>query len=350
VTYRKDIWTYLLVTAVTLLIWWWAAGETREQQDVTMTVQFVTDDPDLREVTLRGQDATQAEVAVKIEGSRLALQDAERVLRAPLLLELGRFDLRNTKGNQTLNTASVLANHPRITDTKVSIVSADPSVLEIAVDDIVRRTVPVPIDPPSGVDVQGEIDIDPDEVEIVLPSRYLPADPAALAVEKDLDPQQLARLEPGRSTSLDVRLRPREARLRGVSAVRIEPPTVKMSFTVRSRTRQITLPTVRVQIQSPPEDFDEYVVTIDERDKILRDVTIVVDGDLASRIEAGEVPVMAVVQLSTADKESSVDRKRVTFFVALLPNGEGIQVALAQDGGPVEPPTIGLTITERPSG
>ena len=100
-------------------------------------------------------------------------------------------------------------------------------------------------------------------------------------------------------------------------------------------------------IAGPPEDHDEYTVEIDEKDRSLADVTIKADGSLIRQIDQGKATVVALVHLSSSEKERRIESKPVTCFMALQPDGNGSIVA-AEINGSNESPVIHLRITERP--
>jgi len=335
-TYRSDFWLFLIVTAVSLLIWFWAAGETREQGSFSAAVEFTAVDPD-RWTVMPAQHA----VTLKLEGSRLALQEAPRTLRAPVVLELGREGIPAEPGSHVIDLVEVLSRLDLLQRARLGVVSCEPAALQIDVDEVLHRSVPVQAQFPPGVRLDGEIEIAPRVAELSLPGRYLPSDPDLLAAEAVLEANQLERIEPGRRQTLDVKLRPRGA-LAASEAVRLKPPEARLSFTIQSRTGRITLPTVRVQIRSAPENLDEYAVQIREADKVLRDVAVTADSDLIRRIESGDVKVFAVVYLATTDFDQRIDTKPVTYFAT-----DGGTTVEAIVGETTQPHPIGLTITER---
>lgn len=339
---RSEVWTVVIVSIVTALIWMWAAGETREQASVSAIVQFTPSDA----LGWTVSPSTEA-VTLTIEGSRLALQEAVNVLRTPLPLELGSEHVPAETGLHLINLADALADHPRIREARLSVLSTEPTAVQIDVDKIVNLTVPVVITLPPTLRTEGDVQSNVTEATLSMPSRLVPNDRSLLAAETVVDPRQLEQLMPGNYYTLDFTLRPTGS-LRNVPEIRVDPPTAQISLTVQSRTRQIVLPRVAVQIQSAPVDLDEFVVSIDDADKFLRDVTVTADSDLISRIESGDIKVFAIVYLSTSDKDQHIDSKPVTSFVALLPDNT-LQTLAAQVGDTADPPIIHLQITERPA-
>ncbi len=330
-------WTYAVVTVVTVLIWSWAAEETREQASTSFRIRFAPSDPARQVIT-----PDEVRLKVELEGSRHALEQA-RTLTMPLKLTVGS-ELPADADENPANIADALQKHEALRDTGVRIISVDPALIDIQVDDLVSVNATVQPELPR-LQIEGEILVDPPQVLLTLPSRLHRRTGEELVLRAYIDQSRLDQLEPGRPYSLDAKLRPPET-LIGQKAVTIEPPSVVITFTVRSRIEETTLPMVRVQIAGPPEDHSEYVVEIDETDKQLANVTIKADGALIRQIEQGEATVVALVHLSSSEKERRIESKAVTFFMALPPQGGGTIVEVEVDGSRLMP-VIRLQITER---
>ena len=97
----SDVWTWLLVTVVSVMIWIWAAGETREEAGASMRIRIVP--PDESEWIVSPREFT---ANVEMTGSRFAIQNA-RNLRMPLELRLGT-ELPAATGVYNSNVASLL--------------------------------------------------------------------------------------------------------------------------------------------------------------------------------------------------------------------------------------------------
>ncbi len=337
--FQSKYWTYSIISLVTLLLWVWAAWETREPRSgVTFRLALAPSDPSSLVLT-----PDEVSVTLDLEGSRIALQRAS-ALRRPLRLTTGK-ELPSSLGGHTLNVLDILDKHEALRNTRVTMVSAEPPSLKLEIDALMSLTVPIQPDLPR-LQTDADVVIDPPQATVRLPARLHARLGSDLALEAHIDQSRLDRLEPGRSYTLNARLRP-PGRLAGQESVSISPPTVTIAFTVRSFIEETTLPMVRVQIGGPPEDHDEYLVEIDEADRVLRDVTISAQAELIRRIQSDDgTVVVAMVHLSSRDKERRIERKPVTYFVALLPDGRGTIVE-ASIAGSSEPPLIHLSIAER---
>jgi len=118
----RDLWTYFVVTIVTILIWLWAAGETRQEKPINYArVQFVTPDPDHWTVAPDTRP-----ISVMVQGSRLSIEKVESALRQPLLIEV-----RAAPGGQVIDLTRQLRNIPEITDTGARVRSVEPANVEV---------------------------------------------------------------------------------------------------------------------------------------------------------------------------------------------------------------------------
>ncbi len=331
---RTRVPSLLVVTVVAALIWTWAATETRETTTVSLTLQWTTAANDTI-VT-----PTEMSVEVELQGSRIALQDARsRLLGHPVLIALPA----EAADNHRVELTEVLNQNPLIREARVTVGSVEPSAVDLRIDTI--ETHVLQVRPPTlpGVEPEGPIEVEPQEVTIHVPSSLKNRLPDA--VDCEVGRGQLDRLSPGQIVRAHATLRLREPFASNPN-VRVEPSAVTVTFTVRSNIRQTTLATVNVQIAGPWQDHEEYSIEIDEADRVLRDVVVSADGALIDRIEAQEVKVIAILHLSTQDKERGIASKRVTEFIALLPDDTLAPPVTAEVNGD-DHPMIRLTITER---
>ncbi len=312
--FRDRFGTYAVVTVVAVLIWVWAAMETRDQDVASFRIELVP---------AAGQVITPSEVTVRVqmEGSKLALERAlQLAARGKVQLTAGN-ELPSQPGVHLTALLKALEENAAIIDTGVSLVSVDPIDKEIEIDTLIDVTLPVKAVLP-GVEVEGVVTVKPEQVVVTLPSRLRERAGDTLQVEARVLQQRLDRLPPGVVRKITVKLS-LPARLAGEQSVTIEPSNATIEFTVKSRIKETTLPTVRVQIAGPPEDHDEYRIEIEN--PTLADVTIKADGELISQIERNQAVVVAMVHLSQREKERGIDSKAVTCFMA-LPLGENSAV------------------------
>ncbi len=336
--FRERLWNYTLVTGVTLLIWLWAATETRDEDTASFRIELVG---------AADQVVTPSEliVHVKMEGSSLALERALHAAQEPITLTVGN-ELPSQIGVQRVKLLEVLDRNEAITGTGVSLISVDPIDLDIEIDSLVTATLPIePVLP--GIELDGPVTVDPPQVQVRLPRRLRDHAGDDLRVKASVLGQRLDRLKPGVLNTITAALE-LPPRLAGNPTVTLGRSFAEIKFTVKSRIKEITLPTVRVQIAGPPEDHEEYLIEI--ANPTLANVTIKADIELISQIERNQAVVVAIVHLSQREKERGIEEKPVTCFMA-LPRGDNapFQAAIvsAEIDGAVQPPVIRLKISER---
>lgn len=338
-TWHKEIWTYLIVTLVTVLIWAWAASETREHKTIPVArVQFVVDEPAKWII-----DPPTVSVSLNIEGTKLSVQRISDLLRQPI-----RLTVPMKPGKVMLDLTEAARDSDAVKQSGATVVSCEPATIELELDQVDRITAPVKPTLP-GVTPEGEITVEPREAVVSLPHSLRQRLPQDFAIEAFVDRQELDLLQPGMPQSVDAKLRLPEAIAAGSAAgneVRINPTQAKVKFTIRSRVRETTVDSVRVQTAGPPEDREAYQVEVEP--KVLRGVSVLADADLSRQIESGEVPVIAVVHLSSREKEAGIDHKEVSYFEALAPEIDGgtrfVQLSV-KPGATM--PVINLKITPR---
>jgi hypothetical protein len=333
-SHRKDIWTWLIITAVTALIWYWAAGETRVTRTLHTRLEFTVAGEDSADWIIEPRTLS---VSLEAEGSARAIRNAEQAMKGRKLSHAIAADV----GRLPVDVTQVLRDHPEVQGTGITILSTDPNTRELDVDEIVAA--PAMVLPLPGVEAD-DIVIEPPQVTVRMPSRSRPLSASDLTVEPDVSQRRLEQLAPGiRHTleNVDVRL---SAGLPAGGNVTIEPPRVKIMFTIRSRIRQMALDyPVRVLIAGPHEDHE----FVELEPKQLREVTITVSDELGRQIESGDAVVFAVLHLKSREREERITSKPITYFIAILPDDTAEFVQATVAGSP-DPPTIGLTITDRP--
>jgi hypothetical protein len=336
--FRERLWTYTLVTGVTLLIWFWAATETRDEGTASFRIELVG----AADQVVTPNELT---VHVKMEGSSLALERALQAAQVSIPLTVGN-ELPSQTGVQRVKLMEALNRNEAIAGTGVSLLSVDPIDLDIEIDSLVTATLPIePVLP--GVELDGTVTVDPPQVQVRLPRRLRDRVGDDLRVTASVMGQRLDRLKPGVlntiTASLDL-----PPRLAGDPTVTLDRRFAEIKFTVKSRIKETILPTVRVQIAGPPEDHEEYLIEIEN--PTLANVTIKADIELISRIERNQAVVVAIVHLSQREKERGITEKSVTCFMALPRDDNAtFQAAIVSaeiDGG-TQAPVIRLKISDR---
>ena len=99
--WTKEIWTYIIVTLVTVLIWFWAAGETRETKTINYArVHFTVPEP-ANWTFAPGQ----LSAILVVEGSKVSIQKAESLLRKSI-----NITIQPEPGRKVIDLAEQLRN------------------------------------------------------------------------------------------------------------------------------------------------------------------------------------------------------------------------------------------------
>ncbi|MCH2132370.1 MAG: hypothetical protein MK116_01345 [Phycisphaerales bacterium] len=323
-----DIMTLFIVTVVTVLIWMLAEARTREAQTIKATIEF----------SVPGQgnfviSPSQIPVDIGVEGPAEAVREMQQALQEAIALPVTA-----QRGQQTVDDlAQAISDIERIRRTGATIVSVLPPFAEVQVEELITRTATVQAVLPTVSTVEN-VEAN-QEVSVTLPARDADRLPQPLTVEAVVPQGDVERLQPGYHTVEGiVRL---QSDLGTFDSVTFTPAQVRVSFRLVSRVKTIDLEQVRIQINSAPQDFGKYRVTLPEQ--FLRNVSIEADADVVARLEKGEGQVVAVVYLSTNDKERRLEKKPVAYFTALFPDGIGYPVTATVDGK--ANPEIDLKIT-----
>jgi hypothetical protein len=330
----RHLGTIVLVTVVTILIWLLAAAKTRETETIAGRLDFTV----VSDSSGERYDVSPSPIpmTLTIEGPALAVRETRNLLNGSPL----QIPLPAQQGRQEIvNLAKLIQGVEAIRDLGVSVVSVDPARVSIDITEFVTLTAVTRADIQAASTVQ-DVSVAPKDVEVTVPRSVVHLLPDPLVVEAVVDPRDIARLEPGVLHTVDGTLRlPGSVDL--PTAVTIEPASARVSFQLLARQRQATVPLVRIQIISSPQDYGTWHVTLPE--PRLTDVDIEASPDDIAEVEAGHAQVIAMVHLTTNDKERAVEKKAVSFFAIVRPDGTATPVLGKWKDNPH--PEIAMTIT-----
>ena len=125
--FRERLWTYALVTVVTLLIWYWAAAETRAQEPRSFRLAFVRA-PQTEQIVSPGELVA----TVEMEGSRLALQRAADLAAGQKLVLTAGNELPTQSARR--NLVELLESCELLTDTGATESSMESHANQITVN------------------------------------------------------------------------------------------------------------------------------------------------------------------------------------------------------------------------
>ena len=303
--------TYLFVIVLTLMVWLWAAGNTKT--DTILNVEIYFSPPEGSNSIISPASTT---VTVTFHGPNSSLKSAKEACADGLTLTVP-----TTSGTTEISLAARIAELDTIRSTGVEISDIDPKTVDLRVNTMV--TVEASVVPVlNGVQISGDITVDPATVTLLIPSSIRDTLPEAIKVEATLPPSELALLQHGviQTKVAGVRL-PVPLNLPGVV---VEPSTVSISFRIQSNTAKTDVAQVRVLLAGPAEDYSGYSIELPR--KFISNVTIEADAELIERIESGKTTVFAIVRLASRDMELGIEQKTVTSFLAITEDGSGHEV------------------------
>ena len=339
---RKETWSIVIATLVTMLIWIWAARETRDQRQVVVQIEFLARNP---ADWFIGTDANT--VSVTLQGSRQALRDFAASSSEPFRFTPGIDGVPDAVGTHPIDVAALLARDERFSDLGLSIEECEPSSIQLELDRIVSVQAEVRPDLP-GARLDGDPVVTPSTVQLSMRQQTRTRFPEKITLIAGAEPWRIDQLASGQEHTLDVRVATPET-LIGEPNVRIVPNSVSVEFSIKSQIRMTTLDTVRVHLAGPWEDGDDYKVEIDPTS--LRQVTISGDAELIRRITAESLKVFAFVHVSSQQKEQRITSAPISFLQAFVPADDGSGMVGRPVALEIDPnesmPVVNLTITER---
>ncbi len=310
--------TVILVTLVTLLIWLWAEAEGLRSATLTPRIQFVAPSDDVS-VRVLEPDLRSDIVRVRLEGSSVALDEVEQVLRSPLRLVAGVGGIPDEPGDHVIRLQEAIRNHPDLLRRGVSVSDVQPPTATIRVARLVTRDLPVRVDL-TGIENDGEVTVSPATVRVTMPEQAAallgergtvgggPAGAPVVTAVISEDERRLLRDDGPQTVRAQIRL---PEALDGFEPVRVATDTVRVTLRIRKQTDEIVLPTVPVWITVPHTEGDDWDVRV--LDGLVRNVTVTGPRDLIEQVRNRELVPIAFVVLSSDDLEAGVTSKLAVF-------------------------------------
>lgn len=329
----RDGWTWVLVTAVTLLIWSWAASETRDTRRIPMRIKLAVPDEQGWLIEPSTVSAT-----ITAEGSARALRQAEAMAQQIRLM------LSAEVGPQQIDLKKELEQSPELRQTGITIEAIDQPTWSVKLDTYVTVPIPVQADLP-GVQTDGPVSIEPTHVDVTLPNQMRQTFGESMIAVASVPRSELERLTGGRRQQVDQKLTLQPEGLRNQTSIRIQPPSARLAFTIKSQEETFKLPTpVRIELAGPPEDHARYAIEVDPQ--TVDGVTVKATSEVIRKIREGQARVVAQLRLGSAEKDARKPSKAISCFQAEMLDGSGTVVLLdAKVDGVEGMPEIKLTIT-----
>lgn len=303
-----DARTVVLVTIVSVLVWLLAESRTVRSQVIELTPSLEVGNES--GVLTRAAAGTQwpDSVRVTFSGSAAGLDQVIRSLRGRLLMRVG-IEVPASAQTHEIDLREVLRRSDLVAAAGVTVEDVDPPRVLVEVDDV--ATVMVPVKPllPDGVQFEpnGSPRANPASIRVTGPRSVVSRLEGAEAEVRVLS-GDIGSLQPGRvSTLTGLRFSlPIDA---DRWATRIEPGQVDLSLTLRSRTAELTLPAMPVQVLLAPGEVGRWRIAPEPGFQDLVGVVVVGPSDQIERLRSGEVVPTAFVSLGFDELERGIESK-----------------------------------------
>lgn len=228
--------TMVWVVPLSILIWVYAAENTMSDSPLWVDVSLVSSDP--KQVLILGSDRS---VQLTLHGPQASMQQivqelsqaGSQGLQVPVdeQLQIGSVQLNSV---MLLNRAPVFIKHG------VSVSACNPNKLNVFVDQLAERDVPVVL--PADPNLNLTAVFDPPTVTLSGPSRAIAEADTAGHLSATADLSSFATLQPGQHTDVTVHLlAPTEG-----PGLKLSTQSVKATVNVREADEHLTLPSVPI--------------------------------------------------------------------------------------------------------
>lgn len=301
-TWGQRIRTGLGVTLVTLLVWLYAEAQAIVETGEYIQVAFVPAAGQRLAIQPEPPiDPDAPQVFTRVRGSnRQIVQLRELRERGPIELEIPpRADGGSRQESIVVRDALLRS---RLGELGLNIVETIPPTVTLNLEPLTTESLPVRLQA-DDLHLASPPEIEPDSVELIVPQR-LAEEASLLAVTASLDDFDLTQFEVDREHEVDVPVQVPEP-LRS-DWTRIDPRTVRVSFTIREQTGTIEKERIGIELQVSPVLLRQYSFDVRDEDLNLLDVELTGPVDVLERIEAGEVSVSASIRPGFDELEEAV--------------------------------------------
>lgn len=304
--------TIAVTSAIAVLIWVWAEGESVSRLTVACRVELQSEASG--ELVYRPADPDwSGAVTFQVEGSPAGIAQARELRGQTLRLTAGLVGMPVEPGtNRVARLREAIAGLPELARMDVVVVQCEPSELPVRVMRMVTRDLPVRVELGRTLLLDGDPTPTPATVTVRMPDSVTVPDgaqaiAAVTADELDRVRGDGAAAGSGARTALaNIRM---PTWLAGVDPVQILPESISVSFRVRKEVDSFRIAAVPVWFALPPtEDSGQWVVEV--LDKFVNDVSLTGPADQISRIRSGEVTLKGLVELASDDLLRAVRSER----------------------------------------
>lgn len=304
--------TAILVTFFTVLIWALAEGESLQTKRTVLDVEFPKTVTEAYTVRVADTSTWRGRVEVQVEGPTASLDGLESVLSRAIALTPGIDGLPRESGEHTVDLRQALRGLAEFRTRGVTVLSAEPATVRVVVEELTTRQVEIRVEAPTEeLDGPAQV-VGADRAQVRMPVRVAEGLGEGAVVVARVRREDLVTLQEGVRSTLPVRLEPGSGFEDG-QILGIDPVQVTVQLTVRSKTETVVLPSVAVDLRLPPGEVGGWEIEIPLEDQSLRDVRVTGPSGLIAQIRSGALVVRAFVRLSFEDLEAGVGSKRAEF-------------------------------------
>ncbi|MFI4916240.1 MAG: hypothetical protein ACIAS6_07025 [Phycisphaerales bacterium JB060] len=328
ISLRSRLFRMLLVVALSVAIWTFA--EARSLTAGSRTATLVLTAPSGSALTAwtepdRGRRVT---VTLRLEGSRTALQRAGQRFEEPVELLIGE-SLSAQLGLQTVSLRDTLRDHGVFDRLAVSLVSVTPPTIDVRVDEMVERSVPIRVLAPEAELDQRPV-ADPATARVVGPASILERT-IFDSLEARVPQDEIDAIRGGSTAEVPNVPLTIPAPWRN-ELVRVEPASVTATLALRDTIESHTQSSVPVMIRLSPTQLRQWQVRVAPEDAYLRDVRITGPSEAVQAIATGRSRVIATLRLESIELAPGL----AEFPAQLSGEVAGLSFEVADNSVPVE--------------
>lgn len=333
--------TLVLVTFLALLVW--LLAESRMVQTRTVELQLVlvgnNQDPAHQFVVRPAPNQIwDSFIELDLEGSLASLDQASRDLRGRVQLIVGDHIPTRT-GTHDLDLRALLRQLPALRSHGVTIRALSKDIATVQVDEILSIELPVRVDLPSSVALDGPERAIPPTVTITGPSSQI-LTLEGREVFATPTPGLIRALTPDRNQTIPNVAVSLPSFLTDTAtapgwAPTVSPARVDVRLTIRSLTQTTTIDRLPIQILLAPGEVGRWNVTLNPGSEDLVSIQISGPTEALAAINDGTIVPSAVLSLSYQDLERAITTKQIALLG--LPGGVEIISQLPEIGFTVSP-------------
>jgi len=323
--WRERIETLLLVTAVSLLVWLYAEGESVKDYDgQSVRVQLVAPQPD----TLAISPNAAFNATLRLSASTGQMRSFEQTMRSGPITITVTPDPAQTRQQLILRDLIQQQLEPL----GITVLSCQPDVLPATIEPLVEVTLPIRVEP-GNLRLASAAEVDPSQAAVFVPQSMADLAPAASITASlaliDADQLEVNRMH---TAEVDLSIPP----LLESPWTRLAQSQTNVSFTIENRTEQYEPDYLPIRINIPVAFSNQYEVVVGDGEHTVQGIVFVGPRDEIERIRTRQTPVWAELRLTPQQLDEGI-----TSATLYIVKPSDVSVASS-------PPRVPIQITRRP--